>query len=299
MLRADFWEAELRAAEVVAKLRICSLPVDPFAIAKSEDIVCEQINTVSTGISGCLMKSGDRFGIFYSSSFPNEGFLRFTVAHELGHYFLDGHPEYIFSAGKAQHQSDAGFTSDDKHEREADTFAAGLLMPEKLFRASCAESKPGLAAIEYLARACGTSLTATAIRYTRLSDDLVAVVCSQADRVQFAFMSQPFKNRRDLNWIKKNTGLPDGTATARFNRDQDNVAKARRVASTSTLDIWFDGGGDSELTEEVIGLGSYGRTLTVLWGESLPELQEDEDESEEGERENMLPSDRWRQPRED
>ncbi len=212
MLRADFWQAELRAAEVVAKLRIFSLPVDPFAIAKDEGIVSEKMNSVLPGVSGCLMKSGDKFGIFYSGSFPNEGFLRFTVAHELGHYFLDGHYEYIFSRGKTQHQSDTGFTSDDRYEREADTFAAGLLMPEKLFTASCARCKPGLTAVEALAETCGTSLTATAIRYARLSDQLVAVVCSKADRVQFAFMSEPLKSRRDRTWIKKNTGLPDSTA---------------------------------------------------------------------------------------
>jgi Zn-dependent peptidase ImmA (M78 family) len=299
VLRADFWQAELRAAECVAKLRIASLPVDPFAIAKGEGIVCEEIGSVSPGISGCLMKSGDKFRIFYSRSFPNEGFLRFTVAHELGHYFLDGHYEYIFSDGRVQHQSDTGFTSDDRYEREADTFAACLLMPEKLFAASCPRSKSGLTAIEALAETCGTSLTATAIRYARLSDEFVAVVCSKADRVQFAFMSQPLKSRRDLTWINKKSRLPDGTATARFNRDQSNVAKARRTASTSTLETWFDGGGDLELIEEVIGLGTYGLTLTVLWRESLPDPPEDSDESEGEELKNMLPSDRWRQPRED
>jgi len=298
MARADFWQAELRATEVVAKLRIASLPVDPFAIADGEGIVYEEINSVSPGVSGCLMKSGDTFGIFYSSWFPNEGFRRFTVAHELGHYFLDGHYEYIFSDGKGRHQSDTGFTSEDRYEREADTFAAGLLMPERLFTARCLRSRPGLTAIEALAESCGTSLTATAIRYARLSDEPVTVVCSKDDRVQFAFMSQTLKNRRDLTWIKKNTGLPEGTATARFNRDQSNVAKARRVASSSTMEIWFDGGGDVELTEEVIGLGAYGRTLTVLWRESLHDPHE-EDESDEDELENMLPSDRWRQPRED
>src|SRR5665213_140684 len=42
----------------------------------------------------------------------------------------------------------------------------------------------------------------------------------------------------------------------------------------------------------------YGQTLTVLWGESLPDPDEEE-ESEKDDLENMLPSDRWRQPRED
>jgi hypothetical protein len=298
MVRDEFWQAELRATEVVAKLRISSLPVDPFAIAAAEGIVCGQINSLSPGVSGCLLKSGDNFGIFYSGSFPNEGFLRFTVAHELGHYFLDGHCEYIFSEGKIQHQSDSGFGSEDKYEREADTFAAALLMPEKLLRASPAWNKPGLKAIETLAESCGTSLTAAAIRYARLSDDAVTIICSIADRVQFAFMSRTLKDRRDLPWIKKNTVLPEGTATARFNRDQTNVAKARRVASTSTMETWFDGGGDLKLVEEVIGLGAYGRTLTVLCGVSLSDPHE-EDESDEDDLENMLPSDRWRQARED
>jgi Zn-dependent peptidase ImmA (M78 family) len=298
MVRDEFWHAELRAINVVEKMRISSLPVDPFAIADREGILYEEIHSVSPGISGCLMKSGDNFGIFYSNRFSNEGFLRFTIAHELGHYFLDGHYQYIFSDGTGRHQSDSGFISEDRYEREADTFAAALLMPEQLFRASPAWSKPGLKAIETLAESCGTSLTATAIRYARLHDEPVTVVCSIGDRVQFAFMSKILKDRRDLTWIKKNNALPEGTATARFNQDRTNVANARRAASTSTMGTWFNGGGDLELNEEVIGLGAYGRTLTVLWGESLPDPSED-DESEEDDLENMLPSNRWRQPRED
>src|SRR5258708_1133827 len=97
MARDEFWHAEIRAAEVVAKMQISCLPVDPFAIADREGIVCEEISSVSLGISGCLMKAGDNFGIFYTSKFPNDGFLRFTLAHELGHYFLDGHYKHIFA----------------------------------------------------------------------------------------------------------------------------------------------------------------------------------------------------------
>src|ERR1035438_8496989 len=44
--------------------------------------------SLAPGISGCLMKVGDVFGILYSSRFASEGFKRFNVAHELGHYFL-------------------------------------------------------------------------------------------------------------------------------------------------------------------------------------------------------------------
>jgi Zn-dependent peptidase ImmA (M78 family) len=296
MARRDFWQAELRAAEVIAKKKILVLPVNPFSIAESEGISCEKIPSASPGISGCLLKSGDQFGIFYSDSFPSDGFRRFTVAHELGHYFLDGHYEHVFASGNVRHQSESGFTSDDRYEREADTFAAALLMPEHLFRRACSRVEAGLTAVETLAAQCGTSLTATAIRYALLTDEPVAVICSKRDRIQFAFMSETLKERPGLNWIKKNSGVPEGTATARFNTDPRNVAEAKRVTSTSALDAWFNCGGSLEVTEGVVGLGSYGRTLTVLWVESLPDPEE---ENSEEELENMLPSDRWRRPRED
>lgn len=298
MARRDFWQAELRASEVIAKRNISALPVDPFAIAAREGILCEKISPSSSGISGCLLKSADRFGIFYSDSFSSDGFRRFTIAHELGHYFLDGHFEHIFAEGNVRHQSNSEFTSDDRCEREADAFAAALLMPRTLFKAACARTKPGLEAVEVLAGQCGTSLTATAIRYAVLSDDPIAVVCSKDNRVQFAFMSDSLAERQGLTWIKKNSGIPEGTATTTFNKDPKNVAKARRVTSSSTMDAWFDCGGSLEVVEQVVGLGSYGRTLTVLWGESLPDPDEDE-KSQEEDIENMLPSDRWRRPRED
>jgi hypothetical protein len=64
------------------------------------------------------------------------------------------------------------------------------------------------------------------------------------------------------------------------------------------MDMWFECGGTLQVAEEVVGLGNYGLILTVLFGESLPDPEEGE-ESEEDDRENMLPSDRWRLPRDD
>ena len=170
-------------------------------------------------------------------------------------------------------------------------------MPERLFKAASARMAPGLNAIESLAESCGTSLTATGIRYAQLSDDPVTVVCSKGGRVQFAFMSQALKGTRGLTWIRKNMGLPAGTATAEFNKDETNVAETRRVTSSCTMDAWFDCGGTVRMVEEVVGLGSYGLTLTVLSGD--PFFEVGEEESEENEAENILPSDRWRQSRRD
>ncbi len=172
-------------------------------------------------------------------------------------------------------------------------------MPPELFRKASQREQPGLSAVESLAQLCRTSLTATAIRYADLNDEPVAVVFSLNNRVVFSRMSNGIRKRRDLTYLKKNAGIPEGTATSRFNKDPNNILQGKRTKSWSTMDAWFDCGGVQQMNEEVKGLGNYGRTLTILWNDPLPEPEENEVSGEENELENMLPSDRWRQPRED
>jgi len=68
------------------------------------------------------MRVGSSFGILYATHLANEGFERFSVAHELGHYFLPGHIDAVLAGGGQVHTSRAGFVSDDKYENEADHF---------------------------------------------------------------------------------------------------------------------------------------------------------------------------------
>lgn len=286
--------ADLLAQDLLTKLKISNLPVDPFTIAARHKIICEHNPKLSPGLSGCLIKTGDTFGILYSSRYPSEGFKRFTAAHELGHYFSPGHMDALFGNGQLIHHSSAGFISKDKYEREADAFAAGLLMPRNLFVDAQSRSGQGLAAIESLSSICMTSLTATAIRFARLSDELVAVVCSTGNEVDFAVMSKPLQDLPGISWISKNSRLTPGTATYNFNKDTANVHNGRRLKASTTLGAWFEGGNHLELNEEIVGLGEYGRTLTVLWNDSsgTPSEAEEPDEEEE---ENILPSQRWRE----
>jgi len=296
--RRDYWQEEARAAEVLAAKKIFALPVDPFSIAKAEGIACQKLTGL--GLSGCLCAAGNEFGIFYNDSVASEGFRRFTVAHELGHYFLPGHYKHIFADGKSKHVSEVGYSSDDPFERSADAFAAALLMPPAPFKSACARVATGLTTVETLAEECVTSLTSTAIRYADLSDDSVAVVGSKNNRVQFAFMSDQFKRMPNLTWLKKGSGIPRETATYKFNGDPTNITQSRRVKSSSLVDVWFDCGGTFYVNEEVVGLGpSYGLTLTILVAEPRSDSDYEDDGSEEQDLENMLPSDRWGRPRED
>ena len=72
---------------------------------------------------------GGGFFLPFRIAADNDGYQRFSIAHELGHFFVEGHLDYIpFVHGV--HRSRAGYISQDRYEREADCFAAGLLIPE-------------------------------------------------------------------------------------------------------------------------------------------------------------------------
>lgn len=270
----------IREAERLLKeWGITSLPVDPLAIAERRHILCQAMPSQNGGVSGMLIKNRGTFGILYATHIDNDGFQRFSVAHELGHYFLPGHPDAVF-AGGAIHESRAGFVSDDKYEAEADYFASGLLMPNFLFDPALDRAGCGMDAVKSLRKLCETSLTATAIRYAQRTPEAAAIVVSIGDKVDYCFMSDELKEYPGLTWLKKGVGLPRGTKTLAFNRDADNVRLAREEAGSVSLTSWFGGKTKGELYEEVIGLGGYGKTLTVLSAADLPDLDDIEENEE-------------------
>jgi hypothetical protein len=280
MNRADLaWTASLAASRVIREQGVLTLPVDPIAIARSLGIQVVAKPASAQGVSGMLIRHGNDFVIAYATHIDSLGFQNFSVAHELGHYFLEGHVDAVIGTDGV-HQSHAGFSSDDRYEVEADHFAAALLMPDELFPAAASRAGDGLAAIESLSALCVTSLTATAIRYTKCTDDVVAVVVSAGKRINYCFMSKALEEIAGTNRIAKGEALPPGCPTETFNRDPARVSRAERAAGESDLQDWIGGRHSVALTEEVVGLGGYGRSLTVLSAQDavdVDELQEDEE----------------------
>ena len=153
-------------------------------------------------------------------------------------------------------------------------------MPEKLFRRQINRAGKGFAAIGKLADEFRTSITATAIRFARFTDNAVAVVVSSGDRIDYCFMSDRIRDLPGITWISKGDRLADGTTTAEFNADQSNVDEARCEEGASYLNDWFDGAPEVEVSEDVVGLGSYGKTLTVIFTEE--DLEEEDECDDDG-----------------
>ena len=274
-----YWSATLAAEKVVRERSISALPVDPIAIARNLGIKVMAKPTSAQGVSGMLLRSGNTFGIAYATHIKSIGFQNFSIAHELGHYFLPGHIDAVLSDGVI-HESHANFASGDRYEMEADHFAATLLMPRALFTNAMHSAGEGLPAIERLAEKCCTSLTATAIRYTRCTRDPVTIVLSAGRQIDYCFMSDALKEVEGLNWIRKGDSLSMNTATYSFNQNPARVRRAERDEDSPDLRDWFGGTRSLSVTEQVIGLGNYGKTLTVLTAleieEQIVEIEEDE-----------------------
>jgi len=117
----------------VFKWHMSSAPVDVFELARDLDIIIKE-EKLGSEISGSIESIGDRFKITVNQADSNNR-KRFTVAHELGHFMLHSR---LINSGITDNKLYRSY--DDRknkkvcshHETEANTFAANLLMPEKL-----------------------------------------------------------------------------------------------------------------------------------------------------------------------
>jgi hypothetical protein len=95
-------------------------------------------------------------------------------------------------------------------------------------------------------------------------------------------MSDGLKKAKGISWIRKGTPVPAGTATAAFNTLAQNVRLGKTASGEGRLNDWMGGDRVYSIGEEVVGLGQYGRTLTILTCDALGlEVDADDGEDEE------------------
>jgi Zn-dependent peptidase ImmA (M78 family) len=270
--------ASLEAEALIRELQIKRLPVDPTVIAQSLGILVHPKKT-RDGVSGMLIRLGNEFGIAHATHIDSEGFKRFCIAHEIGHFRIPGHVDAVLAHGDV-HESHAGSARGDRYERDADQFAASLLMPTDLFKKEMETLDNGLRAIEALAERCMVSLLAAANRYVKLAQIPAAVIVNTRDRVDYCIVSEPLRDFEHLYWPRKGDLVPSSSETEEFNSVPANIRSAQRTEAEVDLRLWFGGEREIPATEEVVGLGRYGKTLTVLRSEVFADDEDEEDELE-------------------
>ncbi|MGC9451683.1 MAG: ImmA/IrrE family metallo-endopeptidase [Oceanipulchritudo sp.] len=115
---------------------------------------------------GLIDACGDSYHIYCNTrtgNTPGSTRARFTIAHELGHYFIDEH-RHAIRAGAFPSMGEMA-PKDLIVEREADLFASRLLLPNSFYLNSLKKAAVGLKGIVSLANQFDVSIKCSALRY--------------------------------------------------------------------------------------------------------------------------------------
>ena len=179
---------------------------------------------------GFVRAKGTPFGaIIVRNSIREPGRKNFTVAHEIGHFVLPGHD----AGGAVCGPSDIGNWADASRalEREADEFAAELLLPSDYARPKFKGESPSLGIIQAVANESNASLSATARRYCDLVSERCAVVWSKNGTVSWYKPSQEFGF-----YLKRGWEIPKGTQAWECFSGTRTHERPEPVAA----DLWLD-----------------------------------------------------------
>ncbi|MHC5054393.1 MAG: ImmA/IrrE family metallo-endopeptidase [Planctomycetota bacterium] len=185
-----------------------------------------------------------------------EGRRRFSIAHELGHFYLPDHRQALLD-GVTHYSDTETFSPSVATEAEADEFAARLLMPTKVFGKTMKDVS--VDELHRLARMFETSLTATAHRMVQEAFKTCSVVLSDGRRVRYAKHSESSRMSY-LYGIHKGDPVPKMSRTAAF----ANTGKLEKETAVIPADYWYKslqgrGRVDERIVwEEVGSLGQYG-----------------------------------------
>ena len=192
---------------------------------------------------------------------------RFTIAHELGHLFIDEHRNALL-AGKPPHFSFTEQPADNPVEVEANLFSANLLMPTQEFRKVLPEVRPGLAGIIDLASTFAVSIQSSARRYITQGRKPFAIVMFPEGGKRWWNIS-PELMQRGYQWVRKlnHDMIPTDSATGLAMQDSTTTLGPIHQSGT-VASSWFTGIAqgsrfDELFMESAVRLASRG-VLTLL-----------------------------------
>lgn len=183
---------------LIRRLGISSAPIDPVAIAHTERKhlrLCS--GNYGNACDGRLEfhPAKRRFVCFFNTKYDrNDGRghaprTRFSLAHELGHYFIEDHHAYLRSGGKS-HGSRSEFVASATVEQQADCFAAHLLMPDPLVKPIVNQEDLSVELISEVADTFRASFVSAALRAAEVSHFCGAVVALKNGDVAWCRVSK-------------------------------------------------------------------------------------------------------------
>ena len=210
------------------------------------------------GFEGALAPNENKtkWMIAYNSSLSSPGRVRFTKAHELGHYVIHRMKQSEFKCRK----EDMLYWPDGTDiESEADEFASYLLMPLNDFRKQITPDI-NLDMFSHCADRYGVSLTAAILKWLSYTEEKAVLVLSNDGFMKWACSSKSAHKSGAYYKTRNNViEIPSGSLA-----NDDSVGMSRNGLRIPAR-IWFPhADSDSDLLEMKMYSEHYDWTLTLL-----------------------------------
>lgn len=232
---------------------------DPISSVQAADL---------PGFEGCLFpnESRSKWLMLYNSAISASGRVRFTQAHELGHYALHRFSQEEFQCADA---SDMHSISDEAKslEQQADEFASFLLMPLDDFRKQVSDTI-SLDVISHCANRYGVSLTAATLKWLSQTDQKAVLILSNDGYINWSWSSDAarkagafFRPRQQI------LEVPLGSLAA------NEEVLQERLGRSISLKTWFPHADPGlPLREMKIVSEQYENVLTLLVMPSIADV---------------------------
>lgn len=239
---------------------------DPITLVKADSM---------GKIDGMLVRhpQKDEWAIFYNQDITHPGRTNFTLAHELGHYFVHRNQMSKISFECGESDMLEGNQDFPNIEAEANMFAANLLMPNHDFREQVADEQFSFDLMQHCASRYGVSLTAVVLKWLEFSKKEAIAILSEDGFMHWSKSNnRAFRAGKYFATKKECVEIPNGTMTAEasFTLLAKNGVKCKSG-------IWFP---NCEALEFSIYSAEHFKTLTVLILEDSNSGYRIEDDSE-------------------
>lgn len=216
------------------------------------------------GFDGALFPGDGRkeWLLLYNESVSSPGRVRFTQAHELGHYILHRQIRESFQCSDADMLN---WSNDDKNiEGQADLFASYLLMPLDDYRKQV-NTTVDLDLLGHCADRYGVSLTAAILKWLQYTDEKAVLVMSRDGFIDWAWSSEPAAKAGAFFRTRKHViPVPDRALASNQGISND------RVGTQVSASVWFPHASpDTSLREMKVYAEQYGAVMSLL---HLPRL---------------------------
>lgn len=253
---------EVYAAMALNKAKQKTPPINVNNIAKALEIEIEEKDG-GDRYEGCFFRYDSIRGILLNKSIKSETRKKFTLAHEIGHAEIPTHTGSLYQCLS----DDIEFSFKQKEqEKEANAFAAALLMPEDFVTSTIKDNPIGLEPIKQIAERCQTSLVSSALRYIKYCPELALIMLSRNGKVKFYSLAKELTAKK-IFFLTPDSSLIKGSSAYTLFNSQQIAHGHREEKGKISLNVWFQGQDYSKYDcyEHAISLPKYNSILSVAW----------------------------------